>query len=590
MEYVLDRYYIKSERVRDVKRKFRLIILPVFIVAIVYGAYSFYQINNPEVLFKDTLRESQQTPDKTIDNGSGDKALKAKPDPSEKSESDKEEEPYKFDTDRLNILLLGIDASVERYETMKSFRTDTMMLVSIDFKGNTTQIISVPRDSYVEIPGQKQMEKINAAFVRGGGFQGKGFEKTMETVSVFFGGIPIQYYVGVDMNVVKEVIDIMGGLDYEVDVEVNIGGRKLEKGFQHLNGQQVLDYARTRHTGRGDIDRIGRQQKIVLAVFDQLKSTKQITKIPQFYSAIMDKVHTNMNLKQIAALALFGAKLERDDIETYTVPGGFINLGGISYWGVDQYKKKELVAQVFGIDIEVDPSQDLKYLKERMEEEQKIWREAVQKGQAAINAGNGTLAAYGESIKDDERAKLEKVIALILDYIEEGDMEGIYEEAEELYKLNDIILPLAINRHNAIKDARAAVADVANKIQLNQAFLLKDEEAELQKRIGKVEQSIASKELQAIEEAVAELRSYAEAVFKSCEQRRNEQNTKQPPTQEEAPNQPPKQDRPVEEEPQYEESQNLEQPQGQNLTEHNEALQAQLSEEAEPSGEPALED
>jgi len=314
MEYIIDVH--KSERVRDVKRKIGLIILGIVIACVVYEAYSFYQINNPEILFKDTLRESEQASNKTPNND--DNVLETKPKLSEESESDEEkEEAYEFDTDRLNILLLGIDASTERYETMKSFRTDTMMLVSIDFNGNTTQIISIPRDSYVEIPGQEQREKINAAFVRGGGFQGGRFEKTIETVSVFFGGIPIHYYVAVDMNVVKEIIDIMGGLDYEVDVEVNIGGRKLEKGFQHLNGQQVLDYARTRHTGRGDIDRIGRQQKIVLAVFDQLKSTKQIAKVPQFYSAIMDKVHTNMNLKQIVALALFAAKLEKDNIETY---------------------------------------------------------------------------------------------------------------------------------------------------------------------------------------------------------------------------------------------------------------------------------
>lgn len=540
------------------------IIFCVVITGVVYGAYSFYQINNPETLFKDALEEEQNS-DEILNN---DKVVKAELDRSQEPEADKEEEPYEFGTDRLNILLLGIDASAERYKTMGSFRTDTMMLISIDFEGNTTQIISIPRDSYVEIPGQKRREKINAAFVRGGGFEGGGFEKTMETVSAFFGGIPVHYYVGIDMNVVKEIIDIMGGLDYEVDVEVNIGGRKLEKGFQRLSGQQVLDYVRTRHTARGDIDRIGRQQKIVLAVFDQLKSTKQIAKIPQFYSAIMDKVHTNMNLKQITALALFATKLEMDNIQTYTVAGEPIYIDGISYWAIDQYKKKELVAEVFGIDIEIDPTLDLKYLKEQAEKEQKALAEAIQKGRSAIKIGEGTLSSYSEVIKDSERAKLEDSIRLIKNAIDREDVEGIYKGIQELYRQNDIILPLAIERCNAIENARAAIAEITNNIKSNRAYLLKDEEAGLQNRINRVQKSIASKDVQAIEEAVANLMDYGRKVFSSCEQRKNEQNNKPqpPPKQEKPPKQEdPKQEEPVEEpppnqEPPSEDAPNQEQP------------------------------
>lgn len=515
----------------EVKRKMRLIIIGIILFAVAYGIYSIYQINNPEILFNNSSNENKEVLEKT--SGDDNKIVKTEPLFSKDSESE-QEEPYKFQSERVNILLLGIDASTERYETMKSFRTDTIMLASINFNSKMAQIISIPRDSYVEIPGQEQREKINAAFARGGGFQGKGFEKTMQTVSHFFGGIPIDHYVAVDMNVVKEIIDIMGGLDYEVDVEVSIAGRTLKKGFQHLNGQQVLDYARTRHTGRGDIDRIDRQQRVVLAIFDQLKSTKQISKIPEIYSAVMDKVHTNMNLKQIAALALFGAKLERENIKTYTVPGGFINLGGISYWGVDQYKKKELVSEIFGMDIDVDSTQDIKYLKEKMEEEKKIWMEAVKEGQAAINVGNGTLTAYGEAIKEDEKAKLENHIRLIMDCIDEGDIEGIYTEAQKLHKQNDIILPLAIQRHNAIQTAQAILADVSEKVQTYQNLLLEEEKTALQGKIEGVKQGIAVKEVQKIEQAVEELKSYANGLFNSCQQRQSQQEA---PQQQEIPQQ-----------------------------------------------------
>ena len=126
----------------------------------------------------------------------------------------------------------------------------------------------------------------------------------METVSHFLGGIPVHYYIGVDMNVVIDIVDIMGGVDYDVDVRVKVDNRVIETGFQRLNGQQVLDYARFRKTRMGDIDRIDRQQRIVLATFKQLKSTDQLLKFPRYYTAVMEKVHTNLDIKQIAGLAL----------------------------------------------------------------------------------------------------------------------------------------------------------------------------------------------------------------------------------------------------------------------------------------------
>jgi len=101
--------------------------------------------------------------------------------------------------------------------------------------------------------------------------------------------------------------------------------------------------------------------------------------------------------------------------------------------------------------------------------------EAVKEGQAAINVGNGTLTAYGEAIKEDEKAKLENHIRLIMDCIDEGDIEGIYTEAQKLHKQNDIILPLAIQRHNAIQTAQAILADVSEKVQTYQNLLLEEE-------------------------------------------------------------------------------------------------------------------
>lgn len=83
----------------------------------------------------------------------------------------------------------------------------------------------------------------------------------MNTVSYLL-GVPVDYYVGFGMNVVKEVVNAMGGVDYDVDISFTLNGRETVEGYQHMDGQQVLDYCRWRKGGRGDIDRIDRQQRI----------------------------------------------------------------------------------------------------------------------------------------------------------------------------------------------------------------------------------------------------------------------------------------------------------------------------------------
>lgn len=277
-----------------------------------------------------------------------------------------DDEESAFTSDRVNILLLGFDYSPER-KKMGVYRTDTIMLASIDFKNRDVYILSVPRDSYTDIPGFEGKHKINDAFHKGGSFEGKGFEKTMETVSNFIGGITIDYYMAVDMIVFKEVIDLIGGIEYDVDVPVVMNGRELKAGLQTLTGQQVLDYARNRNTKLADIDRIDRQQRVLLAAFEQLKEKAQLTKIPEIFLAVKDDIWTNMNIKQISGLALFGSNISMDKIHRYTIPGGFLQTNGIHYWGIKQYEKKDMIKEIFGVDIEINPEDDIQYIRKQEE-------------------------------------------------------------------------------------------------------------------------------------------------------------------------------------------------------------------------------
>ncbi len=284
-----------------------------------------------------------------------------------------------FMKDRVNILVLGIDESLER-ANWGTFRTDTMLLMSIDFAKNDVFMLSLPRDSFVPIYNKDKYDKINTAFASGGGYKKNGFEYSMKTVSMTLGGIPVNHYVCFDMTVVKEVVNAIGGLDYDVDIKVNMNGRTIEKGLQHLNGQQVLDYCRQRH-GDSDISRVDRQQRMIMAIFREVKNTGQIKDIPAIYSAITGNIYTDLSLKQITSLAAFALNVDPEGIDRYTLPGDFLNIDGTSYWGVAQYEKRSLIKQLFGVSIKVSDADDVDTLQAL----------AAQK-RAAVSAANAAVA------------------------------------------------------------------------------------------------------------------------------------------------------------------------------------------------------
>lgn len=492
------------------KKRIIIVISAIVLSLTSYGVYSYYQINNMKGLFENPTN-------KAVASGK----TKSQDNATEDERDPLLNDPFQF-SNRVNFLFLGLDANKQRYKTMGSFRTDTIMLISIDFDNEKVDIISIPRDSYVEIPGRQRREKINAAFVRGGGFEGDGFDKTMETVSHFLGGIPIDYYVGVDMNVVKDFVDIMDGIYYDVDVRVKLGSRVIEKGYQHLDGQQVLDYARFRKTARGDIDRIERQQKIVMAIFNELKSTDQILKLPRYYTTVMERVHTNLNIKQIAGLALFATKIDLNSIQPHTIPGGFLDMDKISYWGVDEHQKKELIEEIFGVEIQIDPRNDIKYIRRELAEKEKAFKEAVALSEGIIETGNELLENYEQIVKHEEISQIESFTSQINHAVEDGDTENVKRISLELQQYLNSLQATLEDRNNAILAAHALVANTLSEKGKYQSFISNHEQDTLNKKIEIVNQAIDSKEVGSINRAVEDLESYVAQVFQACQQRKED--------------------------------------------------------------------
>ena len=281
-----------------------------------------------------------------------------------------------FMRSRVNILLVGWDQSPERddsdsvmyRDSKNNFRSDVLMLLAVDFEQGNAHLISIPRDTMAKIYNTKGHYKINAAFAKGGSAEGDGFEYAIKTVENLM-GVPISHYVGVNMEGLKAVVNALGGVEYDVDREIKLNGRVLHKGVQRLDGQQVLDYCRARKGYGTDVDRADRQQRMLFAIFTQLREGSRLTSIPKLYLSVKDYIYTDLTAEQIAALAVFGMDLvPGESLVRHTLKGKYISgtaYNGASFYVLDTRALKSLMKDIFGVDIKVDYRYDYRYIQDK---------------------------------------------------------------------------------------------------------------------------------------------------------------------------------------------------------------------------------
>jgi LCP family protein required for cell wall assembly len=267
------------------------------------------------------------------------------------------------DTNVINILMFGIDENEEREDDYEIFRPDTIILVSINLSTCKISMISIPRDSYVPIYGRNGKDKINACFYYGSletdsedpdVIFDSGVETLTGTVSKLLGGIPIDYYDGINMDGVVGIIDYLGGVEVDVPEEVDLNYLYLEPGLQVMNGATFLTYARCREYSGGDIDRVGIQQMLLVDLFENIKQ-QPITKFPSLIGRVFKIVKTNITVKQALSLGMtLINNFSSENISTETMPGMFGNYYSISYWVINQSKRVDLVYEHFGITIRQD--------------------------------------------------------------------------------------------------------------------------------------------------------------------------------------------------------------------------------------------
>lgn len=202
------------------------------------------------------------------------------------------------------FLLLGLD---RREQSNDIGRADVILLAVVNGEKGKITLLSLPRDTYVEIAGQGYKDKVNHSYRY-------GVATTIATVESF-AGVRVDHYVEFDFAGFEQAVDAVGGLELEVDAAF-AGKFGLTPGRQRLDGSQALDFARFRSDARGDFGRNDRQQAVFKAYLDQTSGVRSPGKIKELLGILGEGVRTDLSLPQMTALALHLPPLQAGAVES----------------------------------------------------------------------------------------------------------------------------------------------------------------------------------------------------------------------------------------------------------------------------------
>jgi len=272
--------------------------------------------------------------------------------------------------ERINILLLGLDQRLDDASD-EPYRTDSVVIFTIDPFAKTAGAFSIPRDTLVDIPdgngGIYARARINVAYEMGEyttlkGYPGGGPQLAMDTIDYNF-GIPIDYYVVMNWVSFIDIIDELGGIDVPIERYAydpayadcsfcsNVYPVEFVPGTEHMDGLRALAYARIRKSD-DDFKRIERQQAVMQAVARKALTLDlfDVGKAKSLYDQYTQSVRTNIPAIRIPGLALLATQVGLDDLRTVsaaaaTYPCADCGPAAVLSW--DPVKFEELKAQVF---------------------------------------------------------------------------------------------------------------------------------------------------------------------------------------------------------------------------------------------------
>lgn len=243
---------------------------------------------------------------------------------------------------RINVLLIGIDDPQDG----AAGQADAVALLSINPEDHSLNVLSIPRDTMVALPGRQGVERLGQAYAFGGD------ELMVRTVEHAL-QVPIMHHATVDARDFAQLVNLIGGVEIYVDQNMKYEDPyanftiQLNRGYQHLNGEQAGQYVRYRSDDLGDLGRVQRQQLFLRAAAEQVLRFETLSRLPDLWKQAGQLVRTDLGtadgLHAIAALR--GDSLAKLRIEL--LPGQPTTLNGQSYWQPDATRLQHVTEELF---------------------------------------------------------------------------------------------------------------------------------------------------------------------------------------------------------------------------------------------------
>lgn len=317
----------KEKRKSRLTRQQKLLIVIAVVLAVVLAAVVACQSLFVRPDLNNKKNDSDDPETEELDYGDG---VRPRSDGERKSE------------DFYTVLILGRD-------TGGGGNTDTMLLASYDVTNQKATVMSIPRDTMVNVSWD--VKKINSVYNMYGGGD-KGIKALYQEIAQLVGFEP-DYQVVVEWEAVGEIVDAMGGVYFDVPRDMDYEDPyqdlsiHISKGYQQLNGQQAMGVVRFRDGkngyANGDIGRIETQQAFLKAVIEQMLQVKNVTKINQFAKVFQENVTTDLSFQNIlwfAQKAIFGG-LKVENVNFVTMP-----YKGVSAWSRSYHQNLSYVTPV----------------------------------------------------------------------------------------------------------------------------------------------------------------------------------------------------------------------------------------------------
>ena len=250
--------------------------------------------------------------------------------------------------------------------------TDTIMVASYDPKTQAASLLSIPRDTFV---GKSEStasayDKINALYQ-------KSPERTLEAVNSIT-GLDVKYYVVIDNQALIKLVDLIGGVEFEVPIDMDYDDKTqnlhihLDKGLQTIDGEKAEQLLRFRHNNNGtsypseygdnDIGRMKTQRNFIIATIKQTLQPENVLKIKGIIDIAYKYVETNLDLSVIKDYVPYAVNINPDNIKSASLPGAPKSMGpsNLSFYKLDEKATKELLEELYGSDEEntVDSSEN----------------------------------------------------------------------------------------------------------------------------------------------------------------------------------------------------------------------------------------